>query len=309
MTISFIRTGRRNIVLRCLFSVAVVALSLVPMPSIGEAKTAYACPQPDGTTLYTDRQRPGCRAMDIEPIYPVPRTSMQAEPRQGEIKLVPAPSPSRNSRFKNSFFETAVRDMPVLAYTGGYGPGYVPQAGELRFHKITVRHVASGSGPQTKSEAMLDLAADEGLHVAVQVAADAVGYDPAFLEVELRPMNWLLLGNSHATPMPVIGNSASGIWTIAIASALLGDALRSDVCMTGAIVADGSIGFVGKVDQKSFGCINGQYREMLVPAGQSDINTVSNVIGRGVTITEVSDFAQAYEIVTGRRLRPFSAAK
>jgi len=287
-------------------ALAVIAMSLSTMPSTGEAKT-YACPRPDGSTLYTDRQTPGCLAIEIKPLNSVPRTPMKAEPSPGEIKLVPEPSQPRNPGLKKNYFETAVREMPALAYTGGYGPNYVPQAGAVSFHKMTVRHLASGSGPKTKSEAILNQSAEESLQVAAKVAAQAVGYDGGFLEVELRPMEWLLLGGSYATPMPVFGNSASGMWTIAIAAALLGDELRSDVCMTGAISSDATISFVGKVDQKAFGCINGQYREMLVPTGQSDINVVSNVIGRGVTITEVSDLAQAYEIVTGRSMRKFSA--
>jgi hypothetical protein len=288
------------------FLVLVMALSL--MPTTADAKM-YACPQPDGSMLYTDRQAPGCQTLDLKPIIPVPRAPMKVQPSEGEIRLVPEPLAPRTTGPQNNFFDTAIRDVPVLAYTGRQGPSYLPQAGEMSFHRVTVRHVGSGSGPKTKSEGVIDHSALEGLQVAVKVAARAVGYDPAFIEVELRPRSWLLLGNSQVTPMPVIGNSASGIWTIAIVSALLGDTLRSDVCMTGAISADASISFVGKVDQKAFGCINGQHREMLVPAGQSDINVVSNVIGRGVTITEVTDLAQAYEIVTGRPLRQFTSAK
>lgn len=294
--------------LRDSLALAVIAISLSTMPSIGEAKT-FACPRPDGSTLYTDRQAPGCLAIELKPLNPVPRAPMKAEPSPAQVKLVPEPSQPRNPGPKKNYFETAVRYMPALGYTGGYGPNYVVQAGEVRFQKMTVRHLASGSGPKAKSEAILDQSADESLQVAAKVAAQAVGYDPGFLEVELRPMDWLRLEGSHITPMPVFGNSASGMWTIAIAAALLGDELRSDVCMTGAISSEASIGFVGKVDQKAFGCINGQYREMLMPTGQADITVVSNLIGRGVTITEVSDLAQAYEIVTGRSLRRLSAAE
>jgi len=297
-----------NILQRFALSLALIAMSLSTMPSTVEAKT-YACPRPDGTTLYTDRQLSGCLSIELKPLNPVPRTPMKAEPSPGQIKLAPEPSQPRNPGPKKNYFETAVRYMPALAYTGGYGPNHVPQAGAVRFHKMTVRHLASGSGPTAKSEATLDQSADESLHVAAKVAAQAVGYDPGFLEVEMRPMDWLQLEGSYLTPMPVFGNSASGMWTIAIAAALLGDELRSDVCMTGAISSDASIGFVGKVDQKAFGCINGQYREMLMPTGQADITVVSNLIGRGVTITEVSDLAQAYEIVTGRSMRKFSAAE
>jgi hypothetical protein len=285
-----------------------VILFIMNRPEIADAKT-YACPQPDGSVLYTDRQAPGCQTIDLKPIVPVPRVPMKVQPSDGEIKLVPGALAPRTAGPQNNFFDTVVRDVPVLAYTGGVGPSYVPQAGEMSFHRLTLRHVGSGTGPKIKSEGVIDPSAEEGLQVAIKVAARAVGYDPAFIEVELRPRSWLLLGNSQVTPMPVIGNSASGIWTIAIASALLGDTLRSDVCMTGAISADGSISFVGKVDQKAFGCITGQHREMLVPTGQSNINVVSNVIGRGVIITEVTDVAQAYEIVTGRALRPFTPPK
>ena len=287
--------------------VLAIIVVIVHAPERADAKT-YGCPQPDGSMLYTDRVAPGCQTLELKPIISIPRVPMKVQPSDGEIKLVPGAVAPHTNGLQNNFFDTVVRDVPVLAYTGGLGPSYVPQAGEMSFHRLTLRHVGSGTGPKMKSEGVMDHSAEEGLHVAVRVAARAVGYDPAFIEVELRPRSWLLLGNSQVTPMPVIGNSASGIWTIAIVSALLGDTLRSDVCMTGAISGDASISFVGKVDQKAFGCTSG-HREMLVPTGQSDINVVSNVIGRGVTITEVSDLAHAYEIVTGRPLRQFTPAK
>ncbi len=49
---------------------ALPALSTPPAPS-GTAEV-WECPQSGGTTLYVNRERPGCRALDLKPLSTVP---------------------------------------------------------------------------------------------------------------------------------------------------------------------------------------------------------------------------------------------
>ncbi|MEK6633964.1 MAG: hypothetical protein AABY94_11630, partial [Nitrospirota bacterium] len=60
-----------------LFVMTLVALTAVspahsdtPPPS--EPSHTWECPQADGTTVYTNKEKPGCRAMTLKPLSVVP---------------------------------------------------------------------------------------------------------------------------------------------------------------------------------------------------------------------------------------------
>jgi hypothetical protein len=207
-------------------------------------------------------------------------------------------------------FAPVTLQYPTLNYYGGSGSNYyIPKAGEVMREEMTVSHLTNGQGPRVITIARFDGSASRGLAEAIVRASAAVGYDPAYLEIDYDPVPYLKEIRDQLKDLPldqrprIQGDSASALWTIVIAAALLGDTLRPEVCMTGAIESDSNIGFVGKVDQKIYGCAKDGYREMVVPFGQKDINLVGKALSLSITITEVSTLAEAYEVVTGKALR------
>jgi len=107
------------------------------------------------------------------------------------------------------------------------------------------------------------------------------------------------------------GPSAGGLMTVATLAALLGQEIRADAAMTGTINPDGTIGPVGGIPHKIDGAAAKGKKLVLVPAGSRmsvDVNTGSSVDvverGRqkGVTVKEVSDVYEAYELLTGQAL-------
>ena len=51
---------------------ASVILALSNTPASSESETVWECPQSDGVPVYTNRERPGCRAMQLKPLSIVP---------------------------------------------------------------------------------------------------------------------------------------------------------------------------------------------------------------------------------------------
>jgi len=306
-------------VLKACGGVLVLSLWATVLPHV--SAEVFVCVQPGGLEVYRDYGGPGCRIIEDKPARPKPPTQALTTPAapQGQIEmpsLPPAaqeqtahpqepaaqskPTPSRKP------FRVVRMSVPVIAYYGAHGSNwYVPKAGEVTFDTIIVRHLADGKGPKVVTENRFDRYAGQALHDAILIASRSVGYDPAYLQIEFD-MSLPAITRPGMVPVRISGDSGSGMWAVAIAAALLGDALRPDVCMTGAIEPDGKIGFVGKVDQKVYGCAKDRFREMVVPLGQKDMELLSNAMSVGVTVTEVRTFAEAYEVVTGKILRQFT---
>ncbi len=306
-------------VLKACGGVLVLSLWATVLPRV--SAEVFVCVQPGGLEVYRDYGGPGCRIIEDKPARPKPPTQALTTPAapQGQIEmpsLPPAaqeqtahpqepaaqskPTPSRKP------FRVVRMSVPVIAYYGAHGSNwYVPKAGEVTFDTIIVRHLADGKGPKVVTENRFDRYAGQALHDAILIASRSVGYDPAYLQIEFD-MSLPAITRPGMVPVRISGDSGSGMWAVAIAAALLGDALRPDVCMTGAIEPDGKIGFVGKVDQKVYGCAKDRFREMVVPLGPKDMELLSNAMSVGVTVTEVRTFAEAYEVVTGKILRQFT---
>jgi ATP-dependent Lon protease len=99
------------------------------------------------------------------------------------------------------------------------------------------------------------------------------------------------------------GPSAGAIMAVAVASALLGDAIRSDICMSGTIRGDLTVGPVGGLSDKIAGCRRGNYRELIVPYGQTSMDLALKGMSTEIKLTEVNTLAEAYEAATGQALR------
>jgi uncharacterized protein len=107
------------------------------------------------------------------------------------------------------------------------------------------------------------------------------------------------------------GPSAGGLMTVATIASLLNHRVKSDATMTGTINPDGTIGPVGGIPHKIDGAAQKGKTLVLVPAGSRmsrDENTkqLVDVVDRGrrlnVTVREVSDIYEAYELLTGKPL-------
>jgi len=72
---------------------------------------------------------------------------------------------------------------------------------------------------------------DRLLGVVVMAAAKASRHDPRFLYIRMT----IPVGSMLHSGLSGDGASAGAAWAVAVTSALPGDALRADVCLSGAI--------------------------------------------------------------------------
>lgn len=153
-----------------------------------------------------------------------------------------------------------------------------------------------GSGPQWQSAGWM----------AACVAAQLSGYNPSTTKV------------SFDVGGRIDGPSAGCIMTVGVLAALRGDAIRPEVCMTGTINPDGSVGPVGAIPQKIIGAAQAGKSIVLIPGDwrrEFDVNQkkvvdlVAHGRAHGVEVKQVSDVYMAYELLTGRKLPRWPAAE
>ena len=200
---------------------------------------------------------------------------------------------------RSDAFPEASRQVPLLLVSQ-MAPNnlsmYSTNPGALFLADIVVRHEPTGKG-EVGTDGPYGQSVLVSLHNAVQVASYTVGYDVRFLQVRL-------IGRTRAgVAINIEGPSAGAIMAVAVASALLGDSLRSDICMSGTIRADLRVGPVGGLSDKIAGCRQGSYRELIVPNGQTSMDLALKSMSTEIKITEINTFAEAYEAATGQTLR------
>ena len=80
-----------RLVIVCIMAIAVAAVipALANTPAPSESETVWECPQSDGVPVYTNRERPGCRAMQLKPLSTVP--SLSDVPMQPQLVGAPVP--------------------------------------------------------------------------------------------------------------------------------------------------------------------------------------------------------------------------
>jgi predicted S18 family serine protease len=173
---------------------------------------------------------------------------------------------------------------------------YSANPGAVFVADIVVSHEPTGKG-QVGTDGPYGQSVLDSLHTAIHAASYAVGYDPRFLRVQL-------IGRTMGgVDIKLEGPSAGAMIAVAIASALLGDSIRSDICMSGTIRGDLTVGPVGGLSDKIAGCRQGNYRELIVPYGQTSMDLALKSISTEIKIVEVNTFAEAYEAATGQALR------
>jgi predicted S18 family serine protease len=196
--------------------------------------------------------------------------------------------------------------VPALSYhdlsPGLQAKGWnIPNKGDIQLLKIDVSYVPAGTGPYLTTDHHFMNGSRQALGVAVLAAAKATQYDPRFLNVQLTiPM---VAGSFHSGAR-VDGPSAGAVWAVAVTSAILGDAVRQDLCFSGTIDMNLTVGQVGGLEHKIEGChLLPQFHELMLPAGQRTFALTEKGMARSLKVTEVSTLAEAYEIATGQPLR------
>ncbi len=88
-----------------------------------------------------------------------------------------------------------------------------------------------------------------------------------------------------------------------IATALLGDPIRQDVCMSGTIEPDSEIRPVGRLVDKMSACRDLKKTRMIVPDGLDNSHLNFTGVEKSIQVIEVHTFAEAYSAATGQILR------
>ena len=236
------------------------------------------------------------------PIIQTPQKSTErpvvAPPSRQRVQVLARPLPNKEVKKSDAFAE-ASRQIPILLVSQ-MAPNtlgmYSANPGALFMADIVVSHEPTGKG-QVITDGPYGQSVLGSLHGSVSAASSAVGYDVRFLTVRL-------IGRSMpGVTIHMEGPSAGAIMAVAVASALLGDAIRSDICMSGTIRGDHTVGPVGGLSDKIAGCRRGNYRELIVPYGQTSMDLALKGMSTEIKITEVNTFAEAYEAATGQPLR------
>ncbi len=289
-----------------IMSAIVIGVAVAPACTAAEL---WRCTQADGVVLFRDSGGAGCREMNALPELQSARTPTLSGANESPLKnesLVPA-LPKRVMQPLSSYpFVATIRVIPSLSYhdlpahmrAQGWS---MPNKGDIMMVQFEIAHLPTGNGPQLSTDEHFKGEARRALSTAVLAAAKATRYDPRFLQVRMTMPTGSIL---HAG-LRVDGPSAGAAWTVAVTSAILGDPLRSDVCLSGTIDLHLLVGWVGGLEHKIEGChILPSFHEMLLPAGQNTFAITDKGMARSIKVTEVGTLAEAYEIMTGHPLRP-----
>ena len=121
----------------------------------------------------------------------------------------------------------------------------------------------------------------------------------------LRPTGTVSLYTTFSGPLSGEGTTAEAALAIGFLALLKGDHLKQDITITGTLEADGRIGQVSQVAEKTTAAARAGYHVLLVPRGQfytPRVNRVSLALESSVMVREVDTIEEAYEIMTGRKL-------
>lgn len=296
---------------RVLILCGAVVFGLCPVVALADV---WMCAQEDGSYLFTDHSVAYCRMIQkdndkeknkeaaVEAVTgPAPASAAPATDRSQGTSLASAPAQPIKTP---PAFLTGIYRVPVLMVnqlsakqeSQGF---YAANRGELALVDLAVSHVASGTGPEVSTDSHFGGNIDVSLRAAVSAAAKAVGYDPRFLRVRLSVKTSILQSGLY-----IDGPSAGAVLAVGVAAALLGDQIRPDVCMSGTINENLDVGPVGGLEEKIKGCRQFNYREMVVPYGQTSMDLALKGKGGDIRITEVSTFDAAYQAATGQSIRP-----
>lgn len=292
--------------------VMIGALLALAVPLQAEEEL-FRCKQADGSVKFSDHGGPGCRKggykSDLQHMERglSPGTPAAEAPSPSDPVLPTVSAPRTEPRKSSEPFPPATRSVPSLLVSDlppefkarGFS---IPNKGDITIVQVAVSHLPGGNGPKFSADFHFRGDAKAALDTAAYAAAKAIQYDPKYLKVDLT----LPVGFTQLLGVQVDGPSAGVGWTVAIVSAILGDPLRPDVCLSGTMGLDLKVGPVGGLEYKIEGChMLRDFRELLLPTGQNTFTIKDKGLSRSIKVTEISTLADAYLIVTGRELRPF----
>ena len=134
----------------------------------------------------------------------------------------------------------------------------------------------------------------DGVRHAVQAVARLVGEDG---------QDWRITLKNRAVTAVTDGRSSSGAIAVGILAAYKGEALRSDIAVSGVITPDGRVDVVGGLPSKLEAAAGGQYRSLVISRHQpytSDWPQGEEAAARlRVALIQVRTLAEAYEAMTG----------
>ena len=280
----------------------VLSLFLIIVPLHVEGRSDYVfaetwvCPRPGQSDLYTDHRGAGCSELRETKSYstlPIgPKSAGPPLPGTGSLSAAPIGSvgaPAMEPKKPSPFSDVSL-SLPIVAVSQPI-PGDISGSWLGLVASLTVGYLAHGTGPEIVTDGNLHPVSLRSLKTAAVVAATAVGYNPKFLKVRLL------------TPTVVDGPSAGGMYAVGIASALLGDAIRRDVCMSGTIEPTMEIKPVGGLADKMNACKTLKKTTMIVPDGLDNSHLSFQGAERAIHVIEVHTLSEAYAAATGQVLR------
>ena len=208
--------------------------------------------------------------------------------------ITPAAQIPNTDILKTSAFTERSLRLPIVGVSR-LEPGILSGSWIGLVSSLTISYAEHGKGPEIETDGNLMPSALHSLRTAIVVAASAVGYDPKYLRVRLL------------VPTMVDGPSAGSMYAVGIASALLSDPIRRDVCMSGTIEANLQIKPVGRLADKMNACKVLGKTTLIVPDGLDNSHLSFLGMERSVHVVEVHSLSDAYLAATGQSLRPFSA--
>ena len=288
-------------------AVGAIVTGVLLSPAMASADL-WKCPQADGTVSFNDGGGAGCREVQALPELQSARMPVAQSPIESQAKsaiMGPVVPQRTTPPLSSSPFASTSRIIPSLSYhdlpAGMRAQGWsMPNKGDATMVQFEIAHLPAGNGPQISTDGHFKGEARNALGTAVLAAAKAAQYDPRFLSVRMT----MPVGSALHAGVRVDGPSAGVAWTVAVTSALLGDSLRSDVCLSGTMDLQLRVGWVGGLEHKIEGChLLPNFREMLLPAGQNTFAITDKGMARSIRVREVATLAEAYEIATGQSLR------
>jgi hypothetical protein len=284
-------------------SLCALVISALLLPTPAEAGL-WSCRQPNGALEYQDYPSVGCQQLAL-PTVSKGQSPQAALPTAFTPQAAPDRSADRGGSYLTSrAFSASTRSVPVvlvqtLSSVQRAQGFYLPSSGDAALVDLSVYYLPSGEGPVITVDRHFRANAKEALTDAVYAAAKALGYDPRFLQVHLSMPTSMGVGLGNW----IDGPSAGVAWTVAVASAILGDQIRPGVCMSGTIRPNLEVGPVMGLENKVDGCHYLRYHEFIVPVGQTTLDLSSKAMSYSMRVTEAVTLADAYEAATSQPLR------
>jgi len=270
---------------------------LIALTGVGSVTAeTWVCTRPGQADLYTDREWPGCRQIGEAKTYsPLTISPTSKAPSSHNLSFSVTQPPSselsqQSSGRKPLPFSDVTLSLPLLA-VGQDQAGSITGSWRGFVAQLRVGYKADGKGPEILGDSNLMPVSVRSFATAVVVASKAVGYDPRYLSIRIL------------VPNPLDGPSAGGMFAVGIAAALLGDAIRQDICMSGTIEPDEEIQAVGRLVDKMNACRDLRKTTMIVPDALDNSHLAFTGAERSIQVIEVHTLAEAYSAATGQVLR------